>query len=431
MGNGKPYNIFDMAQKQFDRCADLLELDQPTRDFLRVPVREYQFSLPVFMDSGETKVLRGFSVQFNDVRGPTKGGIRFHPLVTIDTIRALGMWMTWKCAITNLPLGGSSSGVACDPHGLSPMEQERVCRGFVRKIAHHTGPEWDVLGPDIMTGPQHMLWMLDEYETIHEQKSPGFITGKPVHHAGSKGRQEAPGYGVMITVREALKDLGIEIENTRASFQGFGMVGQHAAQLYNQMGGVITCVACWDQEDRTAYAYRKKEGINFEQLISITDSFGGINKAKAQSSGYERLPGEAWIEQDVDILVPAAVENQIRPDNVERISRRVKIIAEAANGPTDPDVDPILNQRGVMVIPDILANAGGVICSYFEQVQGNMNYYWSKDEVLGKLDSLITMAFIDVGNFARKNNLSLRDSSYMLAVDRVARACHERGWIYP
>jgi glutamate dehydrogenase len=429
MENGKLFNIFEMAQKQFDRCADLLGLDKPARDFLRVPMREYQFSLPVSLDNGETVILRGYNVQFNDSRGPTKGGIRFHPQETIDTIRALGMWMTWKCAITNLPLGGSSSGVACDPHSLSPMEMEKICRGFVRKIAHQSGPDWDVLGPDIMTGPQQMLWMLDEYETIHGKKSPGFITGKPIHHAGSKGRKEAPGYGVMITVREALRDMGIPIENTRASIQGFGMVGKHAAQLFSQMGGVIACVACWNQGDRTTYAFRKKDGIDFDQLASITNPFGEIDKIKAESLGYEILPGDAWIEQDVDILVPAALENQIRPDNVERISRQVKIIAEAANGPTNPDVDPILNGHGVMIIPDILANSGGVICSYFEQVQSNMNYFWSKDEVLGKIDAIMTSAYIDVNNFARKNNLELRDSVYMLAVDRVARACHERGWI--
>jgi glutamate dehydrogenase len=429
MGNGKPFNIFEMAQKQFDRCADLIGLDQSTRDFLRTPMREYQFSLPITLDSGETKVLRSFMVQFNDARGPTKGGVRFHPAETIDTIRALGMWMTWKCAITNLPLGGSSSGVACDPHGLSPMEQERICRGFVRRIANFTGPEWDILGPDIMTGPQHMLWMLDEYETIHGKKSPGFITGKPVSHAGSKGRKEACGYGVMIAVREALKDLGVAIEDTRASIQGFGTAGKYAAELYYQMGGVIDCVACWDQADRTSYAYRKKEGIDYPELASIANSFGEIDKRKAESLGYERLPGHAWLEQEVDILVPAALENQIRHDNIEKISRRVKIIAEAANGPTDPEIDPLLIQRGITIIPDILANAGGVICSYFEQVQSNMNYFWSKDEVLSKLDAHMTSAYIDVSNYSRKNDYSLRDTAYILAVDRVSRASQERGWI--
>jgi len=429
MENEPVFNLFTMAQKQFDRCADLLALDAPVREFLRLPMRETQFSLPIKLDNGESKILRGFHVQFNDSRGPGKGGVRFHPLQTLDTIRALGMWMTWECAIVNLPLGGSSSGVACDPHSLSPQEMERICRGFVRKIAHQSGPDWDVLGPDIMTGPQHMLWMLDEYEAIVGHKSPGFVTGKPIHHAGSQGRQEAPGYGVMIAVREALKDMGLKIEKTRASFQGFGLVGMHAAQLYQQMGGVIQSVACWNQTDHTPYTFRKKEGIVYEELVSITDRFGEIDKPKALSLGYECLTGDAWLEQDVEILVPAALENQIRVDNISRISPKVRIIAEAANGPTNPDVDPELAKKEIVIIPDILANSGGVICSYFEQVQSNMNYFWSKDEVLSKLDSMMTSAYIDVSTFARKNKLSSRDAVYMLAVDRVARACLDRGLI--
>jgi glutamate dehydrogenase len=429
MVNERPFNIFEMAQRQFDRSADMLGLDPALREFLRVPMREYHFSLPVYLDDGQTKILQGYKVQYNDARGPTKGGVRFHPLETIDTIRALAMWMTWKCAVTNLPLGGSSSGVACDPHGLSPREQERICRGFVRQIAHNAGPEWDILGPDIMTGPQHMLWMLDEYETIHGKKSPGFITGKPINHAGSKGRKEAPGYGVIIAVREALKEMGLEITKTSASFQGFGNVGQSAVQLYQQMGGVVSAISCLNHADHTSYTFRKSEGINFDQIIAITDRFGEIDKVKAESMGYERLPGEAWIEQPVDILVPAALENQIRSDNVDKINHKVKIIAEAANGPTDPDVDPILNQRGIMVIPDILANAGGVVCSYFEQVQSNMNYFWSKDEVFSKLDAHLTSAYVDISNYALSNHLPMRDAVYNIAVDRVARACQERGWV--
>jgi glutamate dehydrogenase (NAD(P)+) len=271
--------------------------------------------------------------------------------------------------------------------------------------------------------------MLDEYETIHNKKSPGFITGKPIHQAGSKGRKEAPGYGTMVILREVLKDLGIDITKTRASFQGFGMVGLHAAQLYTQMGGNITSVACWNHVDRTAYTFLKKDGIDFDQLTFITNHFGEVDKEKAITLGYECLPGEDWLAQDVDILVPAALENQIRKDNVDRINPQVKIIIEAANGPTDPEVDPILSERGITVIPDILANSGGVICSYFEQVQGNMNYFWTKEEVLSKIDTQITSAFIDVSNFAQSYNVSMRDASYMLAIDRVARACHERSWI--
>ncbi len=426
---GTTVNLFEMAQKQFDRIADMLGLDQPTRDFLRQPMRETQFSLPVFLDNGDTVVLRGHHIQHNDSRGPTKGGIRFHPQETVDTIRALAMWMTWKCAIANLPLGGSSSGVACDPHSLSPMEMERVCRGFMRKLAHFVNPQGDILGPDIMVGPQQLLWMLDEYEVIHGRKQPGVITGKPIHHAGSKGSKEAPGFGVMITVREALKDMGIPIEQTKASIQGFGMVGRHAAQLYSQMGGKVVCVACWNHDDHTAYAFYHKEGLDIGRLIAITDAYGEIDKRKAIEMGYECLPGESWIEQDVDILVPAALENQIRHDNIERISMRVKIIAEAASGPTDPDVDPLLQERGIVIIPDILANCGGEVCSYFEQVQSNMNYYWSQDEILSRLDSIMTSAYIDVSKFAHENQLQLREAAYLLAVERVARACHERGWI--
>lgn len=429
MENQQNYNIFNMAKKQFHRCAEFLQLDRPTREFLQVPMREYQFSLPILMDDDGPVILRGFLVQYNDALGPTKGGVRYHPSETIDTIRALGMWMTWKCAINNLPLGGSSSGVVCDPHALSVLEQEKVCRGLVRKIAHLTGPESDVLGPDLLTGPQHMLWMLDEYELIHGNKKPAFITGKPIHHGGSKGRTEAPGYGAMVIVREVLAELGVNIANTYASFQGFGMVGRHAAQLYQQMGGVIRCIACWNHADRTAYSFIGHNGIDFEKINSITNNYGEIDKEKAISLGYECLPGEEWLAQDVDILVPAALEYQIRNDNADRISSRVKMIVEAANGPTDPVVDQKLSDRNIIIIPDILANSGGVICSYFELVQGKMNYYWTKEEVLSKIDTKITSAYYDVSSFAQENDVSMRDASYILAIERVARACQERGWV--
>jgi glutamate dehydrogenase (NAD(P)+) len=319
-------------------------------------------------------------------------------------------------------------GVVCDPHDLSPLEQERICRGWVRQVARNIGPEWDVPSPDLMTTAQHMLWMLDEYEAIHSNKSPGFITGKPVGLGGSSGRKEATGYGLMIAVRESLKGLEVEPAKTIASFQGFGNVAQHAIQLYQRMGGVTTCVSCWNQADQTAYAFRKKPGIDLDELLAITNPFGEINKAKAIEMGYECLPGEAWIEQDVDILVPAALENQITAQNAGRISPNVKIIAEGADGPTNPEVDALLGQRGIRVIPDILANSGGATCSYFEQVQSNMNYYWKRDEVLGKLDIHMTSACIDVSEISRSRKVSLRDAAYIIAVDRVARACQERGW---
>ena len=423
------FNPFKMAQFQFDKAAGLLQLDQATKDLLRNPLREFHFSIPIRMDDGTYKVFQGFRVQHNDARGPAKGGIRFHPQETIDTVRALSMWMTWKTAVADIPLGGSKGGVICDPHNLSLPEQERICRGWIRQIVKNVGPNSDIPAPDVMTNPQHMLWMLDEFEMITGQKMPGFITGKPVGMGGSLGRTEATGYGVMITVREALKEMNINPENTTASFQGFGNVAQYAIELYQQMGGKVICVSSWDQKDQTSYSFRRNEGVDLKELQSVTDSFGGINKWKAQEFGYEMLAGEEWLEQEVDILVPAALENQITGENAHKINKKVKIIAEGANGPTTPDADKIIKEKSIYNIPDFLANAGGVTCSYFEQVQSNMNYFWTKDEVFGKLDQKMTAAYISVSDFARKNKLYMRDAAYVISVDKVAQACHDRGWV--
>ncbi len=425
----KAFNPFAMAQAQFDEIAEVLELDSGTRDLLRNPIREYSFSIPVHMDDGSMKIFRGFRVQHNDARGPSKGGIRFHPQETIDTVRALAMWMTWKCAVVDIPLGGGKGGVICDPHNLSMHEQEQICRGWVRQLARNVGPVADVPAPDVMTSAQHMLWMLDEYEHIHGGKYPGFITGKPVGMGGSLGRTEATGYGVVYTLREALKELGIRPQDTTASVQGFGNVAQYAIQLYQQIGGKVVCVSCWDQEDQTSYSFRKTSGIQLEELWKITDRFGGIDKDKAKGLGYEVLDGGAWIEQDVDVLMPSALENQITEDNVGKISKKVRVIAEGANGPTTLEADKVIEERGIFLIPDFLANAGGVTCSYFEQVQSNMNYFWEKDEVLGKLDVKMTAAFIAVSELARKRKVYMRDAAYMIAISRVAQACKDRGWV--
>ena len=425
----RTFNAFEMAQKQFDDVAEILNLDEATKDLLRNPLREYHFSIPVKMDDGTSKVFRGFRCQHNDARGPSKGGIRFHPQETIDTVRALSMWMTWKCAVVDIPLGGSKGGVICDPHNLSEREQEQICRGWVRKIARDVGPLQDVPAPDVMTSAQHMLWMLDEYEAIHGAKYPGMITGKPVGMGGSLGRTEATGYGVIFTVREALKEMNIKPVDTIAAFQGFGNVAQYAIKLYNQLGGKVVCVSCWDQADNTSYTFVKADGINVDDLLSITDRFGGIDKEKAKTLGYEVLPGDKWIEQEVDILIPAALENQITKDNVDKISSKVKIIAEGANGPTTPEADAVIKERGIHMIPDFLANAGGVTCSYFEQVQCNMNYYWEKDEVFGKLDVKMTSAYLDVSKLAREKNLYMRDAAYVISINKVAQASRDRGWI--
>jgi glutamate dehydrogenase len=427
--SGKSFNPFEMAQAQFDHVADILDLDSGTRQLLRNPVREYHFSIPVAMDDGTFNVFRGFRVQHNDARGPAKGGIRFHPQESIDTVRALATWMTWKCAVVDIPLGGGKGGVICDPHNLSMREQERICRGWVRQIARDIGPVNDVPAPDVMTNAQHMLWMLDEFEKIHGGRYPGFITGKPVGMGGSLGRTEATGYGLIFTVREALKEMGIRPDETVASVQGFGNVAQYAIELFTQLGGKVVCVSCWDQQDQQSYSYRKPTGIDLNELRKITDRFGGIDKKKASELGYEVLPEDAWLEQDVDILLPSAIENQVTGENVGKIGKNVKIIAEGANGPTTPDADREIHERGIFLIPDFLANAGGVTCSYFEQVQSNMNYFWEKDEVLGKLDVKMTSAYLAVSELARKRKLYMRDAAYVISISRVAQACKDRGWV--
>jgi glutamate dehydrogenase len=429
MSDHGAFNAFHMAQEQFDRIAETMGMDSGTRKLLRVPMRESHFSIPVRMDDGSIEIFRGFRVQHNDARGPCKGGIRFHPQETIDTVRALSMWMTWKCAVADLPLGGGKGGVICDPHHLSEREQEFICRGWVRQLAKEIGPVRDVPAPDVMTSSQHMLWMMDEFEAIHGGHFPGVITGKPVEMGGSLGRTQATGYGVVYTLREAMKELNIRPRDTKASVQGFGNVAQYAIELYHQIGGTVVCVSSWDQQDQTSYSFVKKDGVDLAELQSITNHFGGIDKDKAQDLGYERLDGDAWIEQDVDILIPAALENQIREDTVQKMSSRVKIIAEGANGPTHPKADAVIHERGIFMIPDLLANAGGVTCSYFEQVQSNMNFYWEVDEVLGKLDLKMTSAYLAISSLASRKKLYMRDAAYMIAIERVSSACRARGWI--
>ncbi len=429
MSSAKGYNAFVTAQAEFDRIAAMIDLDESARALLRRPMREYHFSIPVRMDDGRVQVFRGFRVQHNDARGPSKGGIRFHPQETADTVRAQAMWMTWKCAVADLPLGGGKGGVICDPHNLSPREQEAICRGWVRQIARDVGPHRDVPAPDVMTSAQHMLWMLDEYEAIHGGHYPGFITGKPVGLGGSLGRRQATGYGLVYTLREALRELDLDPAATTASVQGFGSVAQHAVELYHRIGGRTVCVSCWDQRDQVSYAYFKPDGIDLAQLRKIADAFGGIDRAKAADLGYQVLPGDDWIDREVDILIPAALENQLSDETVGRISPQVKVVAEGANGPTTPEADAVLQARGVFVIPDFLANAGGATCSYFEEVQSNMNYYWELGEVLSKLDVKMTSAFHDVHDLASRRKLPMRDAAYMLAIGRVASACRDRGWV--
>ncbi len=423
------FNPFQMAQDQFDAIAAKLGLDQATCDLLRNPDRELHFNIPVRMDDGTYKVFRGFRCQHNDARGPNKGGIRFHPNETIDTVRALSLWMTWKTAVVDIPLGGGKGGVICDPRQLSMREQELICRGWVRQVYRLVGPTQDVPAPDVMTNGQHMIWMLDEYEKLTGVKAPGFITGKPLGSGGSLGRKEATGYGVIYCLREALKANKVDITKTKAAIQGFGNVAQYALDLYTKLGGTAVCVACWDNTDKVAYTFYKASGCKFEELTSIVDKFGTIDKAKAKAMGYEILDGNAWIEQEVDILIPAALENQVNASNVAKIKPSVRFIVEGANGPTTPEADEVFKKNNVFNVPDFLANAGGVTCSYFEQVQCNMNYFWTKEEVLEKLDQKMTSAFKAVYDLAKEKNIYMRDAAYMISIDRVAKACKMRGWV--
>ncbi len=422
-------NPYAMAQAQFDRVADLLGLDPGCRALLREPLREFSFAIPLRMDDGQVRVFRGFRVQHNDARGPCKGGIRFHPLETLDSVRALAMWMSWKCALVDLPLGGAKGGVICDPHNLSAREQEGLCRGWVRQAVRAVGPQRDVPAPDVMTDAQHMLWMLDEYEQLVGEHQPGFITGKPVGMGGSLGRREATGYGLGFVLREALRDLDLDPARCKAAVQGFGNVARHAIELLQRLGVKVTCVSCWDQGDQVAYSFRRREGIDLSELGALSDRYGGIDRRQASSLGYEVLPGESWLEQPVEILIPAALEQQLHGENVARVHTKVRCVAEGANGPTTPEADRALRERGVLVLPDFLANAGGVTCSYFEQVQSNSNYYWEKDEVFSKLDLKMTQGYHAVAELARAESLSLREAAHLIAVGRVAEACRDRGWV--
>ena len=423
-------NAFEMAQCQFDKVAELLKLDPQVREILRWPLREYHFRIPVRMDDGTIRVFEGFRVQHNDARGPNKGGIRFHPAETVDTVRALATWMTWKCAVVDIPLGGGKGGVIVDPATLSTSEKERLVRGWVGQMWKNIGPRQDVPAPDVGTTPQMMGWMMDEYSKLAGQYTPGVITGKPVGGGGSLGRTEATGYGVIYTVREALKHLGMDSSKCKAAIQGFGNVSQYAAIGFIEMlKGTVVCVSYWDRDDRKSYTVSKAGGIDSHFLMGITDQYGSIDKEKALAAGYILEEGDAWISKDVEVLIPAALEGQINADSVKLIGKNVKLIAEGANGPTTPEADEVLKQRGINLIPDFLCNAGGVTVSYFESVQNDMNFYWTKEEVLQRLDDKMTSAFKAVYEMSLKENVSMRDAAYMVAIARVVRAMELRGWI--
>jgi glutamate dehydrogenase len=423
-------NAFQMAQGQFDGVAKQLNLDAQVAEMLRWPMREFKFVIPVKMDDGSLRVFNGYRVQHNDARGPNKGGIRFHPSETLDTVRALAMWMTWKCAVADIPLGGAKGGVPVDPATLSTSEKERLVRGWVDMMWQNIGPRRDVPAPDVGTNPQMMCWMMDEYSKLTGQYTPGVITGKPLGGGGSLGRTEATGYGVIYCVREAMKHIKMDSTKATAAVQGFGNVSQYASIGFSELlGGKVVCVSCWDRNDRTSYTFTRNEGINAHELMSITDAYGTIDKSQATKLGYKVEDGGEWISKDVDVLIPAALEGQVTAETVKKVSSRVRMVAEGANGPTTPEADSVFKKNGIFVIPDFLCNAGGVTTSYFESVQNDMNYYWTKQEVLERLDTKMTQAFHAVLDMSESQKVYMRDAAYMVAIDRVVKAMQLRGWI--
>ena len=423
-------NAFEMAQRQFDHVAELLKLDPQVSEMLRWPLREFSFRIPVRMDDGTIRVFQGFRVQHNDARGPNKGGIRFHPAETIDTVRALATWMTWKCAVADIPLGGGKGGVIVDPATLSVGEKERLVRGWVQQMWRNIGPRQDVPAPDVGTTPQMMGWMMDEYSKLVGEYTPGTITGKPLGGGGSLGRTEATGFGVIFTVREAMKHLNLDPSKCTAAIQGFGNVAQYSAIGFIEMlKGKVICVSYYDRADKVSYTVTKDDGIDPHFLMTITDQYGSIDKEKAKKAGYKIEDGGEWIKKDVDVLIPAALEGQVNADSVKLVSPRVKIVAEGANGPTTPEADEVFKAKDVFVIPDFLCNAGGVTVSYFEGVQNDMNFYWTKEEVLEKLDTKMTQAFASVLDMSLNRKVYTRDAAYMVAIDRVVKAMQLRGWV--
>jgi glutamate dehydrogenase (NAD(P)+) len=411
-------NPFKIAQAQLDEAAAKLGLDDATREFLRWPMREFIVTIPVKMDNGTFKIFRGYRVQYNSARGPTKGGLRWHPDETIDTVRALAAWMTWKTSVVDIPLGGGKGGVTCNPKLMSEGEKERLARGYIRAVGRILGLTKDVPAPDVYTTPQIMAWMMDEFETIQEQCHPGVITGKPIPLGGSQGRGDATARGGMYITREAAKAIGLNLQGQTMAVQGFGNAGQYAATLGEELLGMKLIAA----SDSKGGVYNPK-GIDAKALVNYklkTGSLEGFANA-------EPISNEALLELPTTVLFPSALENVITEKNAHKI--KAKISCELANGPTTPEADQILHENGVVVMPDFLANAGGVTVSYFEQVQNNYNYYWPLDEVQKQLDRKMTNAFQGVWNMRNKEKVHTRLAAYMVSVARVAEACKLRGWV--
>ena len=411
-------NPFKIAQKQLDTAAETLGLDDATHQLLRWPQRELQVTIPVRMDDGTIRIFHGYRVQYNGARGPTKGGLRWHPDETIDTVRALSAWMTWKTAVVDLPLGGGKGGVTCNPKELSTAEKERLARGYIRAVGRFLSATRDVPAPDVYTTPDIMAWMMDEYEAMIGEHSPGVITGKPLSLGGSAGRGDATARGGIYVIREAAAKLGIDLKGKTMAIQGFGNAGQFAATLGSSILG-LKVVAASDSQG----GVHNPAGMDARELVDWKQKKGSLQGFP----GASPISNEKLLELDVTVLVPAALENVITETNASRIS--AKIVCELANGPTTPEADAVLFKKGVFVLPDFLANAGGVTVSYFEQVQNAYNFYWNLDLVYSRLDEKMTRAFADVYAMHERHKVNMRQAAYLVSVSRVAEACKQRGWV--
>ena len=409
-------NPYEIVKKQIETAAAKLGLEPHIIEILKRPMRVLSVSFPVKMDDGSIRVFEGYRAQHNDALGPTKGGIRFHPDVTLDEVKALSMWMSFKCAVVGLPYGGGKGGVVCNPQTLSRGELERVSRGFIEAISQIIGPDKDIPAPDVYTNSQIMGWMMDTYSRINQSFSPGVITGKPLIIGGSKGRNEATAHGCVITIQEAMKKLGRPLKDATVAIQGFGNAGRTAAKLLAELGCKIVAVS-----DSKGAIY-DPNGLDIAKVEHLKDHHTLLD----YGAEYQIDPS-ALLELKVDILIPAALENAITSENADQV--QAKIIAEAANGPISPDADRILTEKGIIVIPDILANAGGVTVSYFEWVQNLMNYYWSEEEVNKKLTDIMVQSFHAVYEAAEEYETDLRTAAYIISLKRITEAMKARGWV--
>ncbi|MEN0666682.1 Glu/Leu/Phe/Val family dehydrogenase [Caldifermentibacillus hisashii] len=409
-------DVLASTQTIIREALDKLGYSEDVYELLKEPLRMITVKIPVRMDDGTTKVFTGYRAQHNDAVGPTKGGIRFHPNVTEREVKALSIWMSLKCGIVDLPYGGGKGGIVCDPRTMSFRELEALSRGYVRAISQLVGPTKDIPAPDVFTNSQIMAWMMDEYSRIDEFNSPGFITGKPLVLGGSHGRDSATAKGVTICIREATKKQGFQLEGARVVVQGFGNAGGFLSKFMHDAGAKVIGIS-------DAYgALYDPDGLDIDYLLDKRDSFGTVTNLFKNTISNQEL-----LELDCDILIPAAIENQITEENAHRI--KANIIVEAANGPTTLEATKILTERGKLIVPDVLASAGGVTVSYFEWVQNNQGYYWSEEEVEEKLEKIIVRAFNNVYNTAATRKINMRLAAYMVGVRKLAEACRFRGWV--